>query len=108
MGADCRMGNVSSKVIIRSGSRYSNTYPLDRQFYDFIFLSRSWAADRTNLTLAFTHLGQRAKSGGGMWLLIFPEGTITSDEERAKSVRYAEKEGVVSGDRRCFDGLFRA
>jgi 1-acyl-sn-glycerol-3-phosphate acyltransferase len=31
-----------------------------------------------------------------LWLLIFPEGTITSDEERVKSVRYAEKEGIVS------------
>jgi len=31
-----------------------------------------------------------------LWLLIFPEGTITSDEERVKSVRYAEKQGVVS------------
>ena len=31
-----------------------------------------------------------------LWLMIFPEGTITSDEERAKSLRYAEREGVVS------------
>jgi 1-acyl-sn-glycerol-3-phosphate acyltransferase len=31
-----------------------------------------------------------------LWLLIFPEGTITSDEERSKSVRYANREGIVS------------
>lgn len=31
-----------------------------------------------------------------LWLLIFPEGTITSDEERVKSKRYAEREGIVS------------
>lgn len=30
-----------------------------------------------------------------LWLLIFPEGTITSDEERAKSVKYAQREGIV-------------
>lgn len=32
-----------------------------------------------------------------MWLFIFPEGTITSDEERVKSKRYADKEGIVRG-----------
>lgn len=31
-----------------------------------------------------------------LWLLIFPEGTITSDNERAKSKRYADRERVVS------------
>lgn len=98
-----------------------------KQFFRFIFLSRSWAADRTNLTLALTEIGQKAKasndpSTGGesqpllkedgqvtlptssgssptrrnpLWLLIFPEGTITSDEERVKSKRYADKEGIV-------------
>jgi 1-acyl-sn-glycerol-3-phosphate acyltransferase len=69
---------------------------LTRQFYEFIFMNRSWAADRSSLTRAFTRLGQHAKKGKGLWLLIFPEGTITSDEERAKSARYAEREGVVS------------
>ncbi|KAK4686630.1 hypothetical protein P7C73_g3495, partial [Tremellales sp. Uapishka_1] len=69
------------------------------RFFHFVFLSRSWAADRINLTLALTDLGKQAKAVTGgkrnpLWLLIFPEGTITSDEERAKSKRYAEREGV--------------
>lgn len=38
-----------------------------------------------------------------LWLLIFPEGTITSDEERAKSVRYADKEGIVSWNLSSWD-----
>jgi len=37
---------------------------------------------------------QSAPSRSPLWLLIFPEGTITSDEERVKSVRYAEREGI--------------
>lgn len=37
---------------------------------------------------------KQASSRSPLWLLIFPEGTITSDEERVKSVRYAEKEGI--------------
>jgi lysocardiolipin and lysophospholipid acyltransferase len=99
-----------------------------QQFFRFIFLSRSWASDRTNLTLALTELGQKTKTSNDssvgsetqpllkedgqvataasgssqtmskrnpLWLLIFPEGTITSDDERVKSKRYADKEGIV-------------
>ena len=101
---------------------------LRKRFFKFIFLNRSWAADRANLTKALTNLGKQAKgsnlpdsderssllatndTGGSvgkgrqggkgkrspLWLFIFPEGTITSDEERVKSKRYAEKEGIVS------------
>jgi hypothetical protein len=111
--------------------------------FRFIFMKRSWAADRENLTKSLRELGARARSSGEkveaasrrkagtgsashipsvgedgkdrteatpllaneqsgqggrspLWLLIFPEGTITSDEERVKSVRYAEREGIVS------------
>ncbi|WVQ78295.1 hypothetical protein IAT38_000380 [Cryptococcus sp. DSM 104549] len=78
------------------------------QFFNFIFMKRSWAADRNNLTLALTQLGRKAhsteesetssllpsKRRSPLWLLIFPEGTIISDEERVKSVKYAKREGV--------------
>ena len=82
-----------------------------QRFFNFIFLRRSWAADRDNLTLALRQLGEEAQSGqensetstllplrkrSPLWLLIFPEGTIISDEERVKSIKYAKREGVVS------------
>lgn len=41
----------------------------------------------------------KTKQGSGrspVWLLIFPEGTIISDDERPKSKRYADREGIVS------------
>lgn len=80
-------------------------------------MKRSWAGDRANLTKALTDLGKHAKGSGSesagdehasllgnggqkkrspLWLFIFPEGTITSDEERVKSKKYAEREGIVS------------
>jgi lysocardiolipin and lysophospholipid acyltransferase len=40
----------------------------------------------------------RNKGRWPLWLLIFPEGTITSDEERVKSVKYANREKTVSPD----------
>jgi lysocardiolipin and lysophospholipid acyltransferase len=81
-------------------------------------MHRSWAADQNHLTKALTDLGRLAESSdtdshlgtkqsestslirtpssrSPLWLLIFPEGTITSDEERVKSVAYAEREGIT-------------
>lgn len=70
-------------------------------------MDRSWATDQKRLSKALAELGREAhsadqresssllaKARSSLWLLIFPEGTITSDEERAKSVRYAEREGI--------------
>jgi 1-acyl-sn-glycerol-3-phosphate acyltransferase len=79
-------------------------------------MHRSWAADREHLTKSLQGLAKdakevdtsrsqegssllsqtRQKMRSPLWLLIFPEGTITSDEERAKSAKYAEREHVVS------------
>lgn len=70
-----------------------------QQFFRFIFLKRSWAADRLNLTHSLKRLVRATFEQGKrhpLWLVIFPEGTITSDNERAKSLRYAQREGIVS------------
>lgn len=69
-----------------------------QRFFRFIFMHRSWAADKDHLTQSLGDLARQATAPGSrapLWLLIFPEGTITSDDERAKSVRYADKQGVV-------------
>ncbi|OCF35476.1 acyltransferase [Kwoniella heveanensis BCC8398] len=109
----CYSGNSHGLVILLKASL--KKIPIvgwGMRFFGFIFMNRSWAADRDNLTLALTQLGQQARSDAEsehshessallptkkrspLWLLIFPEGTIVSDEERVKSVRYAEREGV--------------
>ncbi|RXK39525.1 acyltransferase [Tremella mesenterica] len=81
------------------------------QFFNFIFMRRSWIADKTNLTKALLDLGRKSQSKiekypsdkssllsnssrAPLWLIIFPEGTITSDEEGIKSKRYADKENI--------------
>ncbi|CAD6569599.1 MAG: hypothetical protein TREMPRED_005325 [Tremellales sp. Tagirdzhanova-0007] len=110
----CYAGHAKGVIILLKAS-------LKRQFFNFIFLNRSWAADQSNLTIALTQLGQQARAGNEMptnlarannsersaptikatgkdrwplWLIIFPEGTILSDEERAKSLKYATREGT--------------
>lgn len=73
-------------------------------------MKRSWAADKGHLTEALSQLGHDANitpdydviplapppKRSPLWLLIFPEGTIASDEERVKSVKYAAREDTVS------------
>ena len=62
------------------------------QFFQFIFLKRSWAADKDLLEKTMHDL---AKSVKPLWLLIFPEGTLISDCTRKSSQKFAEKTGLV-------------
>ncbi|CAG8589466.1 1647_t:CDS:2, partial [Paraglomus occultum] len=62
------------------------------QFFQFIFLKRSWAADKDHLGKTMRDL---AKSMKPLWLLIFPEGTLISDCTRKTSQKFAEKAGLV-------------
>ncbi|GMK59947.1 hypothetical protein CspeluHIS016_0901640 [Cutaneotrichosporon spelunceum] len=87
-------------ILLKASLKHLPIVGWGMQFFRFIFMRRSWAADRENLTQAFTRLGKRAASGSPLWLLIFPEGTIVSDDERVKSARYAAREGI-----RDLDGL---
>ncbi|KAI5453777.1 hypothetical protein NCC49_005590 [Naganishia albida] len=93
-GDEYHHGSRSLIILLKRSLKWVPLVGWGMQFYRFIFLARSWALDRTNLSLALRDLAARARRGAGLWVLIFPEGTITSDDERAKSVRYARKEGV--------------
>ncbi|RHZ70593.1 hypothetical protein Glove_269g38 [Diversispora epigaea] len=61
------------------------------QFFKFIFLKRSWDADKNVLTKTMNRL---ADSKEPLWLLIFPEGTVVSKSARQKSKCYSEKNGL--------------
>lgn len=66
------------------------------QFYDFIFLSRSWAADRLHLATSLSRLGQRAeKQDTPLTFILYPEGTLVSKDTRPVSKKYADKMGLV-------------
>ena len=73
------------------------------QFFNFIFLERSWAADRLNLTsrlsaIAAHHMTtttETAEEDEPLALIIYPEGTCFSKISLTFSTKYAEKMGVV-------------
>ena len=67
------------------------------QFFNFIFLARSWAADRIYLVKQLALLGQRAQSHDTpLTLILYPEGTLVSRDTRPISKKYADKLGIVS------------
>ena len=66
------------------------------QFYNFIFLSRSWASDRLHLAKSLSWLGQRAeKRDTPLTFILYPEGTLVSKDTRPLSKKYADKMGIV-------------
>jgi len=66
------------------------------QFFRFIFLARSWSADRVYLGEKLVALAERAQQASAKFVLfIFPEGTLVSPDTRPISTKYAEKIGVV-------------
>ena len=66
------------------------------QFYNFIFLSRSWASDRMHLAQSLAWLGQQAeKQETPLTFILYPEGTLVSKDTRPISKKYADKLGIV-------------
>ncbi|BEJ18203.1 hypothetical protein CspHIS471_0704800 [Cutaneotrichosporon sp. HIS471] len=81
-------------ILLKASLKHLPIVGWGMQFFRFIFMHRSWAADREHLTHALTRLGKQAATSSPLWLLIFPEGTIVSDNERTKSAKYAAREGI--------------
>jgi hypothetical protein len=66
------------------------------QFFNFIFLARSWAADRLYLASRLAFLGKRAEQSDKPFsLILYPEGTLVSEKTRPVSKKYADKKGIV-------------
>jgi len=67
------------------------------QFFNFIFLARSWASDRLYLVQQLALLGQRAQDHDTpLTFILYPEGTLVSRDTRPISKKFADKLGIVS------------
>ncbi len=78
MGPCPRMGGCSlaipSRAIPLTASHYKGM-----QFFDFVFLARSWASDRLYLVKQLALLGQRAQDHDTpLTFILYPEGTLVS------------------------------
>lgn len=73
------------------------------QFFNFIFLARSWASDRHHLASSLASLGKEArKEDRPFCFLLYPEGTLISKDTRPISKKFADKMGIVSLSPRHF------
>jgi len=67
------------------------------QFFNFIFLARSWASDRVQLATSLSNLGRAAEREDNPFVfLLYPEGTLVSKDTRPISRKFADKMGIVS------------
>ncbi|KAF9068013.1 acyltransferase-domain-containing protein [Rhodocollybia butyracea] len=66
------------------------------QFFNFIFLSRSWASDRLQLAVHLSALGKAAESQDSpLAFVLYPEGTLVSKDTRPISRKFADKMGIA-------------
>lgn len=61
------------------------------EFFEFIFLKRKLSVDKTTLE---NGLKQISDNNQKFWLLIFPEGTILSEETKKISEKYASNNNI--------------
>lgn len=88
-------------IILKQSLKYIPLLGQGMQFFSFIFMSRKWDADKPRLAHRLQQLNMKHKTPNGelqlnpMWLLIFPEGTNSSDNGRKKSATWAAKQGIA-------------
>ncbi|KAF8640848.1 hypothetical protein AX17_000496 [Amanita inopinata Kibby_2008] len=65
------------------------------QFFNFIFLARSWASDRRRLASDLAAIGKAAEQEDNpLCFILYPEGTLVSKETRPVSKKFADKMGI--------------
>ncbi|KAH8835354.1 acyltransferase-domain-containing protein [Flagelloscypha sp. PMI_526] len=65
------------------------------QFFNFIFLARSWAADRKQLSVSLSALAQKTEQSDNPFaFVLYPEGTLVSQHTRPVSKKFADKLGI--------------
>ena len=78
--------------------KYTNLHRIQgMQFYRFIFLARNWATDKHYLVSKLARVGHKAQEEHmPLAFIIYPEGTLVSEDTRPISKKYADKMGIVS------------
>lgn len=78
------------------------------QLFNFIFLARSWASDRVHLANHLSRLAKQAEEEDNPFcFILYPEGTLVSENTRPISKKFADKMGIVSESCAANVGEFR-
>ncbi|KAL2912156.1 hypothetical protein HK105_208357 [Polyrhizophydium stewartii] len=76
------------KIMLKDSLAKLPIFGWGMQFFEFIFMARKWGKDKQTLT---SNLARARDDKMPLWLLIFPEGTVITDDTKAKSRAYAKK-----------------
>ncbi|KAI6158758.1 hypothetical protein EDD17DRAFT_1779270 [Pisolithus thermaeus] len=86
---------MSSSCSRRVSSGFPSLGRCGMQMFRFIFLSRSWVADKAQLTKLLSKLGKKAEEEDKPFaFILFPEGTLVSKHTRPISRSYAGMLGI--------------
>ncbi|KAF8528136.1 acyltransferase-domain-containing protein [Hysterangium stoloniferum] len=90
------IGNASDVLIILKDSlKWIPVIGWAMQCFHFIFLARSWASDKLQLSEKLSKLAARAQlQSSPLALMIFPEGTLVSKLTRPISKKFSDKNGI--------------
>ncbi|KAI0778024.1 acyltransferase-domain-containing protein [Trametes elegans] len=82
-------------IVLKKSLKWVPVVGWGMQFYNFIFLARSWASDKLHLSKSLSWLARRAeKEDSPLTFLLYPEGTLISKDTRPISKKYADKLGI--------------
>ncbi|KAI0757160.1 acyltransferase-domain-containing protein [Daedaleopsis nitida] len=82
-------------IVLKKSLKWVPILGWGMQFYNFIFLARSWASDRMHLSKSLSWLAHRAeKEDSPLTFILYPEGTLVSKDTRPISKKYADKLGI--------------
>ncbi|THH21467.1 hypothetical protein EW146_g75 [Bondarzewia mesenterica] len=82
-------------IVLKKSLKWVPIVGWGMQFFNFIFLARSWASDRLYLVKKLAFLGHHAEqSDTPLTFILYPEGTLVSSDTKPISKKYAEKIGV--------------
>ncbi|KAI8646247.1 acyltransferase-domain-containing protein [Parasitella parasitica] len=76
------------KIMLKHSLSQVPIYGMGMKFFEFIFLKRKLEHDKDNIV---KNLETAKKRGRPLWLVLFPEGTVISDDTRQKSKEFAAK-----------------
>ncbi|ETW87460.1 hypothetical protein HETIRDRAFT_31375 [Heterobasidion irregulare TC 32-1] len=82
-------------IVLKKSLKWVPVVGWGMQFFNFIFLARSWASDRLYLVKELAFLGRHAEQQDTPFtFILYPEGTLVSKDTRPISKKFADKIGI--------------
>ncbi|KAJ1502343.1 hypothetical protein HMI54_007446 [Coelomomyces lativittatus] len=80
------------KIVLKSSLKYIPLFSTGMIIFGFIFLTRNWKQDRPSFLNALLRF--RSYVNDPFWLLIFPEGTLLTQNRIDANLEFSKKSGI--------------